>query len=142
MTGRFFLDTNVFVYSFDDSAPSKRNRARQLITTALEGQGAISYQVVQEFLNVAQRRFARPMTSEQAHEYLDAVLAPLCVVQSNLDLYRDALAVKLRWGFAFYDSLIVAGAHQAGCDTLYSEDLQHGQALDGLTVVNPFRELA
>lgn len=139
MSGRFFLDTNVLVYSFDDTAPAKRDRARALIADALEGQGLISYQVVQEFLNVALRKFAQPMTATQATTYLDGVLAPLCALQSSVPLYHDALAVRLRWGFSFYDALIVASARRAGCSTLYSEDLQHGQDLDGLVVVDPFR---
>ncbi len=54
-------------------------------------------------------------------------------------LYHRALDVQARWRFSFYDSLIVASALQAGCHTLLSEDLQHGQKMEGLTVVDPFR---
>ena len=140
MSGRFFLDTNILVYSFDATAPRKRDRARELVATALEGAGMISFQVVQEFLNVALLKFASPMTVEQAQEYLDGVLVPLCRVQSDPDLYREALSARLRWRFSFYDSLVVAAALRSGCDTLYSEDLQHGQRIGRLTVVDPFRE--
>ncbi len=128
MSARFFLDTNILVYSFDATDTRKRDRARELIASALEGGGMISFQVVQEFLNVGLRKFARPMTIEQSRDYLDAVLVPLCRVQSDPDLYREALSAHLRWRFSFYDSLIVAAALRSGCDTLYSEDLQHGQA--------------
>ena len=139
MSDRYFLDTNVLVYSFDETDESKRDRARALIAGALEGGGTISFQVVQEFLNVALRKFVRPMTLNQAQDYLDAVLVPLCRVHSDPDLYRDALATHLRWRFSFYDSLVVAAALRSGCHTLYTEDLQHGQDLGGLVIVDPFR---
>ncbi|MCB9664964.1 MAG: PIN domain-containing protein [Alphaproteobacteria bacterium] len=106
---------------------------------ALEGRGAISAQVVQEFLNVALRRFERPMSLDEARAYLDVVLAPLCLVHTSIPLVERALAVRLRWGFSWFDALVVAGAMEAGCSVLYSEDLQHGQDLDGLRVVDPFR---
>ncbi|MBT3217543.1 MAG: PIN domain-containing protein [Proteobacteria bacterium] len=139
MSDKYFLDTNILVYSFDDTDVRKRSRARELISTALQGSGTISYQVVQEFLNVALRKFARPMTINEAQDYLDAVLVPLCQIHSEPDLYKDALVVRLRWRFSFYDSLVVAAAQRAGCDILYSEDLQHGQQLGGVTVIDPFR---
>jgi predicted nucleic acid-binding protein len=67
------------------------------------------------------------------------VLARLMQVTASEALYHRALDVQSRWRFSFYDSLIVAGAMAAGCRTLLSEDLQHGQNLDGLTVIDPFR---
>ena len=67
MSDRFFLDTNIFVYSFDRGAPQKADRAAKLIRRAIEGrQGIISYQVVQEFFHVALRRFAEPMSVAEA----------------------------------------------------------------------------
>lgn len=138
MSGRFFLDTHILVYSFDPTDSHRQERAQALISTALEGAGVISFQVVQEFLNVALRKFTPPMSVDQAQRYLDVVLVPLCKVQSDPDLYREALAVQLRWRFSFYDSLVVAAAHRAGCEVLCSEDLQHGQRVGGVAVVNPF----
>ena len=138
---RHFLDTNVLVYAFDADA-KKRARAQELIEAALQTrEGVISSQVVQEFLNVATRKFARPMTNDEALRYLDQVLEPLCVVWPDPELYRRALTVRARFQFGFYDSLIVAGALTAGCRTLYSEDLQAGQKVDNLTVVDPFAGL-
>ncbi len=60
-------------------------------------------------------------------------------VTASEALYHRALDVQARWRFSFYDSLIIAGALSAGCRTLLSEDLQHGQVLDSLTVIDPFR---
>jgi predicted nucleic acid-binding protein len=73
MSGKFFLDTNVFVYSFDARSPTKAAQATKLIRKGIETRGGIvSYQVVQEFFNVALRRFAKPMSTleaEQAEQY-------------------------------------------------------------------------
>ena len=135
-----FLDTNVIVYSFDSDAQAKRDRSRALITAALQNHGAIiSYQVAQEFLNVATRKFASPMTEGQASDYLNAVLMPLCVVWPSQSLYASALQIQEETGFSFYDSLIVVGALEASCKRLLTEDLQDGQVVRGLKIVNPFR---
>lgn len=137
---RYFLDTNVLVYTFDRAAEAKRRRALELVEEALTTQrGVISTQVVQELLNVALRRFAVPLTPADARDYLERVLAPLCEVYPSVDLYKSALDLGARWGFSFYDSLIVAAALEAGCRRLYSEDLQHRQRVLGLEIVDPFR---
>jgi predicted nucleic acid-binding protein len=139
MSDRFFLDTNIFVYSFDQSAPAKSQRAAQLIREALTAQkGVISYQVVQEFFNVALRKFSQPMQSADAGQYLIAVFRPLLAVHSSQALYAEALFLHAQSGLSWYDSLIVSAAIQARCEILFSEDLQHGQRFGGLQVRNPF----
>ncbi len=143
MSDRSFLDTNVFVYTFDDSAPSKRDVARKLVSEALlSGRTSISFQVVQEFLNVATRKFQVPMKPADALRYLDQVLAPLCHVFASVELYRKALGIQDRWRSSFYDSLLIAAALEGSCDRLLSEDLQDGQRIEGLTIENPFRASA
>ena len=139
MPDRYFLDTNIFVYTFDDREPKKKARAQELVSDALSHRrGIISFQVVQEFLNVATRKFAQPLSSSDARVYLDRVLGPLCEVLPTLDLYRSALGLAERWKFSFYDSVIIAAAIQGECEILYSEDLQHRQSVEGVSVVNPF----
>jgi predicted nucleic acid-binding protein len=139
MPAEFFLDTNVLIYTFDRSDPAKRDRSRSLVERALEtGDGVVSYQVVQEFLNVALHKFDRPLALDEAVRYLRDVLDPLCMVFSSLALYEHAISLQRRWRFSFYDSLIVAGALEAGCKTLYSEDLQDGQEVESLRITNPF----
>ena len=141
MNDKFFLDTNIFVYTFDDENPGKRDRARTLIATALaESRGVISYQVMQEFLNAALRKFAKPLTAVDAERYLTVVLEPLCTVFASIELCHQAIDIAERWKYSFYDSLIIASAFQAGCSVLYSEDLQHGQKIGGLRILNPFVE--
>lgn len=140
MSAEVFLDTNVLVYCFDPAEPAKQERARQLVARALsDGQAVISTQVVQEFLNLATRKFAQAFTSSDLRTYLDEVLMPLCAVFPDSELYRIALEIREETGWGVYDALIVAGAMRAGCTRLYSEDLQHGRKIRGLTIENPFR---
>ena len=140
MSAEFFLDTNVFIYHLDSSDPAKHATAELLVRDALaEGNGCISYQVVQECLNVALRKAEIALPLDAARSYLDTVLAPLMQVPASETLYHRALDIQARWRFGFYDSLIVAAALSAGCGTLLTEDLQHGQRIEGLTIVNPFR---
>ena len=139
MSGRFFLDTNIFVYAFDPNAPSKAKKAGDLIRRAADtGEGIISYQVVQEFFSVAFRRFAHPMSEAEAEQYLITVLRPLLAVHSSLAIYFEALRMRERHRISWYDSLIVAAALEGRCEKLYSEDFQHGQKIEGLRIENPF----
>lgn len=142
MNDKIFLDTNILIYTFDSSEPAKRATARRLVGESLAGQrGMISFQVIQEFLNVATRKFAQPMSHADCLVYLDRVLVPLCEVFASTELYQAALDVSDRWRYAFYDSLIIAAAVQGNCRVLYSEDLQHGQRIEHITIINPFSRL-
>lgn len=140
MSAEYFIDTNVFIYQLDGTDRRKHEIAGKIVREALvTGNACISSQVVQECLNVALRKAEVPLSLADARAYLDAVLMPLMQIAVSEALYHRALDVQGRWRFGFYDSLIVAAALMAGCRTLLSEDLQHGQKLDQLTVVNPFR---
>lgn len=140
MSAKYFIDTNIFVYSFDDSQPEKKERALVLIQEALEtGAGIISTQVIQEFLNVALQKFSVPMKIEDAREYLRLVMNPLCQVYPDLALYENCLVLQAETRYSFYDSLIIAAAIRGGCDILYSEDLQDGQEVHGVKIINPYR---
>ena len=139
MSDKYFLDTNIFVHIFDSVNPKKQKRANDLIKTALRNNtGCISFQVIQEFINVATRKFAVPLSIRDCEKYLSAILSPLCEVFVSIELYSRSLDLMERWQFSFYDSLIVAAALQADCSILYSEDLQHEQSIENLTVHNPF----
>jgi predicted nucleic acid-binding protein len=139
MSADFFLDTNILVYSFDDREPAKRDKARELIEQALETRrGAISWQVVQEFLNVALHKWHKPMTPADSREYLQTVLNPLCTVYPSTEIWSASLRIAEESQYRFYDSLIVAAAIQSGATIIYSEDLQHGRQFGTLEIRNPF----
>ena len=137
MSAAHFLDTNVLVYLFDETDTARQRRAETLVSESLSsGTGCISFQVVQETLNVLIRRLE--FTSEDARRALEDVLLPLWQVNPTASLYQTAISLRSRYGFSFYDSLIVVAALEAGCNRLYSEDLQHGQRIEQLTIWNPF----
>ena len=141
MNGRSFLDTNVFVYDIDAAAPkAKRTVAYSLIRDALtQHRTVISYQVIQEFMAVAIRKFPSSVTLPDARRYLEAVLKPMLAVHSSVELFQDALDICSRYQLSWYDSLIVAAASEASCSVLYTEDLQHGAKINGVRIENPFR---
>jgi predicted nucleic acid-binding protein len=139
MNDNFFLDTNIIVYSFDQSSASKAEVADRLLREGLlTRKGTISYQVVQEFFNVARRRSPGPMRLEEAEHFLSTVLIPLCTVHSSPALFHKALQLVERFHLQWYDALIVASALIAACGILYSEDFQNGQRFDELEIRNPF----
>lgn len=138
MSVEHFLDTNVVLYMLDETDDGKRRRAERLVRRSIEmGTGCISYQVVQEALNVATRKLG--FSAGDASALLRDVLAPLWTVYPGRELYERGLALRERYGFSFYDSMIVAGAVESGCVRLYSEDFQHGQRIQTLTIEDPFQ---
>jgi len=132
-----FLDTNVFVYLFDETDARKRGIAADIVTQAIDrGTGAISYQVAQEALNVLTRKLNATPTAAQ--RFLDDVLSPLWRLGPSPELFERALELRSRYAFGWYDALIVASALACGSERLLSEDLQHGQRIGRLHIVNPF----
>lgn len=139
-----FLDTNIFVYAFLASEPRKRAKAVQLIETCLgSAKGCVSYQVIQEFANVARKNFAVRMAVADCKAFIDAAMQPMNQVASSTALVYCALDLQDELKYSFYDCLMLAAAMQGTCSTLYSEDLQHHQLVRGtLRITNPFLELA
>lgn len=132
-----FVDTNIWVYAHLKAPGDKRHeRALSLVQT---GTGlVISPQVVAEYYNVMLRN-ARDDAWIQAN--LRALFARTRLQPANAEVLDTALGLRNRYGFSFWDCQIAAAALQAGCGTLLTEDLQHGQLLEErLRVVNPFRE--
>jgi predicted nucleic acid-binding protein len=139
MKGLFFLDTNVFVYTFDRTAPDKQRIARDWVRQSLLTQrGMTGAQVVQEFMNVALKKFETPMGVTEAREYLNGVMRPLCQHFPSMPSFDRALLIREETGYAWYDSLIVAAAIESKCSWLISEDLQHNRKIGSVTVHNPF----
>jgi predicted nucleic acid-binding protein len=134
-----FIDSNVILYLFVGSDLRKRDVAERVVAHALrEGDGWISFQVVQEVLNTVTRRTRPPAAPVDSRRLIAEVLMPLWRVMPGEALYRRALDVHDRYGYGFYDSLIIAAALGSGCDRLYSEDLQAGQRIERLRIENPF----
>ena len=140
---RVFFDTNIVVYCFDTLEPRKQTRAKDLLAYALNGQlGIVSYQVIQEFCNVASKAKRLQLPQERILAYVNLVLQPMNQVSSSPQLIEAALKLRGEHGFSFYDSLIIASATQAKCQVLYSEDMQHMQRVGSLQIINPFLMVA
>jgi predicted nucleic acid-binding protein len=138
-TERVFLDTNVLVYQFDQAAPAKQAQAIELIKRCLaEERGFISSQVVQEFLNVALRKFSHQIPPSDVQQVMDDLLGPLCAHFPTFDYYERALRLFSTDSLSFYDALIIQAAIDLGCRTLYSEDLQDGRRIGAMAIKNPF----
>ena len=98
MKDKYFLDTNIIIYSFDSSEKDKQLIAKDLILHALGNQSAcISYQVIQEFLNVALNKFIRPLSASDAQQYIAITLEPLCEVFPSMSLYHKAIEIQERY---------------------------------------------
>ena len=135
---RAFFDTNVLVYLYDNDAPEKQARARRLLTEAAEqGRMLLSTQVLQEFFVCVTRKLAVPLPVDDAERAVRR-LAAFPVVQVDAPMILAAISASRKNGFSFWDALIVQAAIQGGATTLYTEDLQHGQDVEGVKIVNPF----
>jgi predicted nucleic acid-binding protein len=139
MSAKVFFDTNILVYARDDRDPRKQRIAAELITKhGTSRTGVISYQVVQELFNVLIVKASQKISHADAQVLLETVLRPLLSIHSSMILFSEAIRLQERYRLSWYDSLIVSAAQHANCDTLYSEDLQHGQQFGAVTVRNPF----
>ena len=138
---RVFVDTNVLVYLRDTRTPEKQARCAEWMSFLWESRaGRLSTQILQEYYVTVTGKLDPGMPAEEARDDVMA-LAAWSPRSIDLDLLESAWEVQDRWGFSFWDSLIVAAARALVCTTLLTEDLSHGQDLDGLRIVSPFAEL-
>ena len=128
-----FFDTNILVYAATSDAK------KQQAVECLGRGGVASVQVLNEFVHVARRKLRHGWPQvELALGLFRATLEE--VVPITLTTHGNAVSLSRDHGVSFWDALIVASAIEAGCDTLYSEDMQHGRSIGGLAIVNPFLE--
>jgi predicted nucleic acid-binding protein len=130
-----FFDTNILVYT------TTSDRRREQAAACLGRGGVASVQVLNEFAHVARRKLRNdwPQIEIALGEFRKSLEEVLPV---TLNTHDSAVALARDHGLAFYDALIVASAIEAGCNILYSEDMQHGRSIGGLAIVNPFLESA
>jgi predicted nucleic acid-binding protein len=133
MRDKPFFDTNVVLYAFrqDDA----RSRVAETLLTA---GGALSVQGLNEFVAVARRKLDKSW--EEVHRALD-ILRVFCPqpVPLTVETHERAVHIAERYGYSIFDALMIAAALDVGAGTLYSEDMRDGQAIEGLTIRNPFR---
>lgn len=138
LADRVFVDTNVFVYADDEDAGKKRERAREVLAKLIpSGRAVLSTQILQEFFVIATKKLAIP--AEQARRRVE-VLVQLDVVIVRPELVLGAIDLHRLHTISFWDALVLRCASAAGCTRLLSEDLNHGQTVDGVRIENPFLE--
>jgi predicted nucleic acid-binding protein len=132
MTGRVFLDTNLLIYAFAENS-AKVDVAERLVNDG----GVVSVQGLNELVNALNRKFGFGWS--RIRDIIDSILMtcpnPLPL---TLETHRAGLRICERYGYSVYDGLIIAAALEGGCTRLCSEDMQHGQVIEGLRIENPF----
>lgn len=136
MSGRDFVDTNVFVYAVDSAEPAKRDTARTLLASD-DRQFVVSPQVLAEFFVVVTRRLAEPMSTSDAASAVRA-MAGLPVVVLDKHVTIRALGICEAAQISFWDAQIVAAARAGRCERILTEDLSHGTEIGSVTIENPF----
>jgi predicted nucleic acid-binding protein len=136
MGARSFLDTNVLIYTDDHDSPEKQATASELFESVrLDKSGTVSTQVLQEYFAAVTRKLDVPAVVArrkiELFARLNLVVIDIPDVLAAVDLHR-------LYQFSIWDALIIRAAQLANCAVLYTEDLQHGQRIDGLEIVNPF----
>jgi len=138
MSDRVFVDTNVLIYAHDLDAGSKHTTAARAVEEVWSSRrGALSVQVLQEFYVNVTRKIRKPLTRKLAREVVEAYSAWHVEVIGANDVLQASI-LEERHRLSFWDALILVAAKKAGAETLLSEDLSHGQRIDGVTVENPF----
>jgi len=138
MNGKIFIDTNVLVYSHDQDAGSKREIAVTVMQKLWEQEiGVISTQVLQEFYVTVTRKIPKPLSPVTARGIIENYLF-WDVELNDSDTILSASEIGERHMLSFWDSLIIAAAVNAKADKILTEDLNHGQIIEGLVIENPF----
>jgi predicted nucleic acid-binding protein len=131
------LDTNILVYAYDAADQRKQRIAQDLIMKALAGEFIISTQILAEFAATLLHKIAPPLSAVDVITLLDA-LAPIPVIATDGDIVRRAVEAQAKYGIHFYDGMIVAAAERAGCERIWSEDLNAGQKYFSVSIATPF----
>ena len=140
MAARSFIDTNVLVYAQASDAPTKQRAALAVLKRLYEGaDGVLSTQVLQEYCNVALKKLRLPVQQVRAqldlYEQFEVIQVTPAIIRVGLDLHQTR-------SVSFYDALILASAQTAGCGVLFSEDMNTGEVIGGVRIVNPFANLS
>lgn len=134
MSDSVFFDTNIVISLYSEDEPEKQLRSQALFDSH---DGMISMQVLNEFSNTLRRKFK--FDYDAIDSAIKELSASFTIVPQNMGTIFSAFSIGKRYGYSYYDSLIIATARENGCTVLYSEDLQHGQVIeDTLKITNPF----
>lgn len=135
---RVFIDTNVLIYAYDVTAGEKHAIALDILTDLWNSRlGVVSTQVLQEFFVNVVHKIQKPVDKRLAKEIVRDLLKWHVVVNNGASIL-DAIDINDRYGYSFWDAMIIEAAIKGGAVVLMSEDLQDGQAISGVSIKNPF----
>ena len=136
---KVFLDTNIIIYAYDLSAGEKHKKAKKIFVELWDsGLGVISTQVLQEFFVNVTQKIPKTLDKRLAKDIVSDLLKWDVVVNDGESIL-EAVEILFKYGYSFWDSLIIEAAMRSGSEVLLSEDLTHGQIINGLTINNPFK---
>lgn len=139
MNGKTFVDTNILIYAHDSDAGDKHLKARNVIKALWnDGCGALSTQVLQEFYITVRRKIPRPLLPTQVRGIIESYLVWHIVRNDPASILR-ASELEERYQLSFWDALIISAAMEANAERILTEDLNHGQVIESVLIVNPFR---
>lgn len=134
-----FLDTNILVYAYDLDEKSKRQTAKAILADCWNNRsGVISTQVLQEFYVTLTRKLSSKLPASEARDVVSDFLSWSIYQIVPTDI-GEASEIGEQYGYTFWDSLVITAARNANAEVLYSEDMQDGQKLGDLKIINPFK---
>jgi predicted nucleic acid-binding protein len=137
MSDRYFVDTNILMYAHDTAGGEKHRRAKALVEELWETRaGVVSTQVLQELAVNLRRKAKKPLGAKATRDVVSDYLAWQVVVNGGESIL-EALDLEARYHVSFWDALVIAAAHAAGAEILYSEDFSDGQRYGTVRVKNP-----
>lgn len=136
MATRSFVDTNVLIYAEASDEPQKQRAALALLKSLYEENlGVLSTQVLQEYCNVALRKLKLPAQYVRSqldlYEQFEVVQVTPSIIRAGLDLHQTR-------SVSFFDAIILASAHASGCNVIWTEDMNAGEMVNGVSIMNPF----
>lgn len=137
MSDRVFIDTNLFLYAFDKLDVKKNKKVIDFFKSIREDDTHISTQIIKEFSNVNIKKFK---VSEEILSKRLKIFESFIIADTTMNVIEKGISLCYRYNLQFYDSLIIAAALAQNCNILYSEDLNNGQSVEGLQIINPFQQ--
>lgn len=136
MSDRIFIDTNLFIYAFDKLDLKKNKKVINFFKSIREDDTHISIQIIKEFSNVNIKKFK---VSEEILFKRLTIFRSFIISDTTVEVMEKAISLCYLYKLQYYDSLIIAAALAQNCNILYSEDLNNGQSIEGLQIINPFQ---
>ena len=135
MKGRVFIDSNIFLYAFSDKDISKQAISAEIVQQKF----SISTQVLNEVSNNMIKKLN--FSNKEIEKFIISCYSQYDIINFSKEVFIKASSIRDLYNISYYDSLILASAINSKCDIIYSEDMQHNQKIENLTIVNPFKEI-